>query len=319
MTLSSKNLNGLMVGAFAAVYLGWGSTYLAIRVALESFPPFTIGALRFLAAGGVLYLWARSRGAGKPTLKQWGNATVMGALMFLIGNGFVIWAEERVPSGIAALMIASLPVFMTVLASLQKNTPRPKLTSLLGIALGLVGVAVLVRPFSSGQGALSLVDAAKLLFAAICWASGSLFSKKADLPTNPKLAVAMEMLMGGVLMGIVSTASGEWGRVSFAAVSTKSWLALGYLTVVGSLVAFSAYMWLLRNVAPERASTYAYVNPIVAVALGSWLGGEAIGLTTLIAGAIIILSVILILSPRVLLRLRITLPKPLGNARYLLK
>lgn len=288
-------MNRLLL-AYAAVYLGWGSTYLAIRIALETMPPFAIGASRFLVAGLAMVAWALARGASIPTLGECANASFVGFLLFLVGNGAVIWVEQTLSSGVTALLVASLPVFVTLLQTM-KTKERPSQATLLGILGGLVGVVLLVR--SQGDtGKFPLLEGLAILLGSLAWAYGSMYAKSSRMPKSATLSIGLQMLTGGAWMAIAGVAAGE--KYDLTLFSARSILATGYLTVVGSLVAFSAYVWLFKTVSPERASTYAYVNPVVAVALGCWLGGESLSPGGLISGVVILGSVLLILSPKFL-------------------
>jgi drug/metabolite transporter (DMT)-like permease len=284
-----------VVLAFASVYVLWGSTYLAIRFGVATIPPFLMAGLRHLTAGTLLYAWMRWRGTPRPEPRHWRSAVVIGGLLLLGGNGLVTWAEQRVPSGLAALIVASVPIWMTVLDGLQRRE-RPHGVVLTGLALGLGGVAFLVAPgkFAGGSHVDSL-GAAALLMAALFWAIGSLVSRRVALPASTLLATAMEMVAGGAILLLVSAATREWVGFSPAAVSMRSWLALGYLIVAGSLLGFSAYIFLLGATTPARVSTYAYVNPVVAVFLGWLLAGEAVTPRTLAAAAVIVAAVALII------------------------
>jgi len=286
----------ITVLCFAIVYIGWGSTYLAIRVAVQSVPPFVIGALRFLFAGSLVYLWCRWRGIARPNLEQWRHAFVVGILLFLVGNGSVIWAEQRIHSGTAALLVATVPLFVTLFTILETRV-RPSFVAVAGIAGGLVGVAVLVRPGTGADGTAPLREALTVLCGSCGWAFGSLYARKVTLSKSPLMAVGMEMLAGGIAMFAAALLSGQWGNFEWSTGTTDSYLAILYLAVIGSMVAFTAYMWLFKNVSPAQASTYAYVNPIVAVALGYWLLGEDIGTHTIVAALVITFSVAAILTP----------------------
>jgi len=281
--------------AFAAVYVLWGSTYLAIRFGVETIPPFVLAGLRHLTAGLILYALVRRRGAPRPSAKHWRSAAVIGGLLLLGGNGLVTWAEQRVPSGLAALIVASVPIWMTVLDAAQ-HRQRPHGVVVLGLALGLGGIAFLVAPGQFAGGThIDPLGAAALLTAALFWAIGSLYSRRAALPSSTFLATAMEMIAGGVLLMATAAATGEWGAFSPAAVSTRSLLSLGYLIVAGSLLGFTAYVFLLGATTPARVSTYAYVNPIVAVLLGWLLAGETVTPRTFVAATVIVAAVALII------------------------
>jgi drug/metabolite transporter (DMT)-like permease len=285
---------GRVVLAFAAVYLLWGSTYLAIRFGVETIPPFLMAGTRHLVAGLLLYGWLRARGAARPEPRHWLSAIPIGGLMLLGGNGLVTWAEQRVPSGLAALIVASVPIWMAVLAGLEKRR-APNGYVIFGLALGLAGISLLVLPASLGGERMEPLGAAALLLAALCWSIGSLASRRVPLPSSTLTAVAMEMIGGGALLWITGLSFGEGLRLHLSAISVKSALSLGYLVVFGSLLGFSAYVWLLRVTTPARVSTYAYVNPIVAVLLGTLLGGEPLTLRIGLAATGILASVALII------------------------
>ena len=285
---------GRIVLAFAAVYLLWGSTYLAIRFGVETIPPFVMAGTRHLVAGLLLYGWLRARGAARPEPRHWVSAAVIGGLMLLGGNGLVTWAEQRVPSGLAALIVASVPIWMAVLAGIEKRR-APSGFVILGLALGLAGIGLLVSPGSLGGERVEPLGAAALLLAALSWSVGSLASRRVPLPSSTLTAVAMEMMGGGALLWITGLSLGEGQRLHLSAISVKSALSLGYLVIFGSLLGFSAYVWLLRVTTPARVSTYAYVNPIVAVLLGTLLGGESLTLRIGLAAAGILAAVALII------------------------
>jgi drug/metabolite transporter (DMT)-like permease len=284
-----------VIAAFAAVYVLWGSTFLAIRFGVETIPPFALAGCRHLTAGLILYAVMRGRGAPRPTAKHWRSAAIVGGLLLLGGNGLVTWAEQRVPSGLAALIVASVPIWMTVLYGVQRRE-RPHGVVVLGLALGLGGIAFLVAPgrFAGGT-RVDPLGAAVLLTAALFWAIGSLSSRRAALPSSTLLATAMEMIAGGVLLFVAAAATREWRGFSLSTVSIRSLLSLAYLIVAGSLLGFSAYVFLLGATTPARVSTYAYVNPVVAVFLGWLFAGEAVTARTLLATAVIVVSVALII------------------------
>jgi drug/metabolite transporter (DMT)-like permease len=288
-----------VAAALAAVYLIWGSTYLGIRFAIESLPPFLMAGTRFLVAGALLFGWTRFQGVPMPPRAHWRSALIIGGLMLLGGNGGVTWAEQRVPSGLAALMIGATPLWIVVLNWLVFGGARPNRRMASGLAVGLGGLVLLIGPTElAGGSGINPLGATALLAAALAWAAGSLYSRRAALPASPQLANGMEMLCGSALLLGVGTVSGEWGQFNLSHVSLRSALAIVYLTLFGSLIGFSAYIWLLRHLTPARAASYAYVNPVVAVILGWALAGEALSLRTALAAAIIIASVALITSVR---------------------
>lgn len=281
--------------ALLVVYVVWGSTYLAIRWALETIPPFTMAGARYLVAGGVLLAWVKLRGAPRVTFRDLGPAFLTGGLMLLCGNGGVVWAEQRIASGLAALLVAVEPLFIVALqATLPQERRRPSARALVGVAFGVTGVVLLVGPVRLGGERVDLAGAGAVLFAAFAWALGSLLSRHLAPPASPLQATALQMLAGGVLLGCASGAAGEWARFSPALVSGRSLAAVAYLVVFGSLVAFTAYVWLLRVASPALVSTYAFVNPIVAVFLGWLLAREEVGPRTLVAAAVIVGAVVLI-------------------------
>ncbi|MEJ2555584.1 MAG: drug/metabolite exporter YedA [Anaerolineae bacterium] len=292
---SARGLRLRIVVAFAAIYLIWGSTYLGIRFAIETVPPLLMAGTRFVVAGTMLYSWTRLRGAPRPTRLHWGAASVVGGLMLLGGNGGVSWAEQRVFSGLAALLIATVPLWIALLDWRRRGGLRPSGRGAVGLVFGFAGVALLVGPGElAGSSHMDPLGAMVLLLAALSWAAGSLYSRQAQLPGSALLAISMEMLTGGVLLLAAGLVTGEGARLELSQVSPRSVLALGYLIVFGSLVAFSAYIWLLRVSTPDRAATYAYVNPVVAVILGWALGGEPLTLRTLLAAVVIVSAVVII-------------------------
>lgn len=290
---------GRLIAAFAAIYVIWGSTYLAIKIGISTLPPFLLAGARFLVAGGVLLAWARLRGGALPTGRQWGGATRVGALLLLGGNGGVMWAETRVPSGLAAVLIATVPVWIVLLEAASGAGARPGRSMIAGVAIGLLGVALLVGPSAlGGEGPLDLLGAAALLLAAGSWSVGSLLSRRVPLPSSRVVATGAEMLAGGALLTLAGLATGEAAQVDPARVSHASLLALGYLIVFGSLVAFTAYVWLLSVTSATRVATYAYVNPVVALLLGWGFAGEPLTGATLGAVAVIVLGVAVTVTAR---------------------
>ncbi|HEY3204730.1 MAG TPA: EamA family transporter [Thermoanaerobaculia bacterium] len=286
---------GEIVLAFAAVYLLWGSTYLAIRFGVETIPPFILAGLRHLTAGLLLFAWMRLRGTPAPEPRHWRSAAIIGGLLLLGGNGLVTWAEQRVPSGLAAIIVASVPIWMTVLDGIQ-NRERPHGVVIVGLALGLAGLAFLIAPGRlAGGSRVDPLGAAALLTAALLWAVGSLASRRAALPSSTLLAVSMEMIAGGAILLATASLAGEWRGFALAAVSQRSLLSLAYLIVAGSLLGFSAYIFLLGATTPARVSTYAYVNPVVAVFLGWAIAREPVTPRTLLAAAVIVGAVALII------------------------
>lgn len=301
-SLPSKKITLLV--AFAIVWFGWGSTYLGIRVALETLPPFALAATRFLAAGLALYALARLRGAERPTWVHWRKAGGTGLALFLVGNGGVVWAERTVASGLVALLTATVPLLVALMESVRScRHERPTLFSVVGLLGGLLGVGLLVGP--SGTGGVPIVEASIVLLGSVCWASGSLYARGMERPASAALTAAMQMLAGGAGLAVAAALHGEWTTLDWHRFSARSLAALAYLAIVGSIIAFSAYMWLLRNVPSDQASTYAYVNPVVAVVLGYLLGDEVLTSRTMVAGAVILASVAMTLMAKRLSTLRI--------------
>ena len=281
-----------VLAAFAAIYLVWGSTYLGIRFAVETIPPFSMVGLRFLSAGALLFAWTTVRGAGWPRWVQWRSALIVGFLLLVTGNGLLAWAEKVVPSGIAALIVATVPLWMVLLDALRKGGERLRLKVAFGLALGLVGIAILIGPSNLGGAPVDLVGAVAILIASFSWAVGSVYSKTApQVPSNLQ-NVGMQMLIAGVVLLVGGYALGE--RVDVTQISALSAWALVYLALVGGIIGFSAYVWLLKVSTAAKVSTYAYVNPVVAVLLGWALAGEEMSSRVVLAGAAVVLAVVLI-------------------------
>jgi drug/metabolite transporter (DMT)-like permease len=281
--------------AFAAVYLIWGSTYLGIRFAIETIPPFLMAGTRFLIAGAILYAAARLRGTRPTSGIQWRAALVVGGLMLLGGNGGVVWAEQVVPSGQASLMIATVPLWLVLLNWVRGDRVRPTPAVVLGLGLGLLGITLLAAPtISADSGSASSIGLLVLALGSLSWAIGSLYSRVAPMPQDGVLGTAMEMLAGGALLTLAGLAVGEAGQVHLEAISQRSIVAYLYLILFGSLVGFSAYVWLLKNTTPALVGTYAFVNPIVAVFLGWALAGEPLSWRMAAAAAAIVAGVALI-------------------------
>ncbi len=286
-----------LVAAFAAIYLIWGSTYLAIRYAVETFPPLLMMGVRHLTAGGLLYGWARWRGTPAPKLREWFHPVMIGTLLFLGGHGSLAWAETRVPSGIAALLVATLPMWIVMLARIKGTEGKLSRSALAGLVLGFAGVAVLFGPdLWKHNGELNLIGAGAVLFGTFIWAAGTIYMRSVKMPESPVISSGMQMFAGGVALVVVAALTGETSRFHWAAVTGRSWLALAYLIVFGSIIAFTAYSWLHTVASPSRVSTYAYVNPVVAVLIGWALASEHVGVFTVIATVVILLGVGLVNS-----------------------
>lgn len=283
-----------LVAAFAALYIVWGSTYLAIRVAIETMPPFAMAGTRFLAAGLMLYLWARRSGVPHPSARQWRSAAIIGGLMLLGGNGGVVWAEQRVSSGLTALMVGAGPLWMILLDWLRPGGRRPLLGEWIGLLVGFAGVALLAAPTHLGGGAMDLAGSLVLIFATVTWSLGSIYSRHAETPRSPLMAIAANMLAGGVGLTLAALLHGEVASLQPAAFSLRSLLAWGYLVIFGSVVGFSSYIWLLRHTTLAKASTYAYVNPVIAVFMGWLILDEPITIRTGVSAVLVIFSVVVI-------------------------
>lgn len=285
-----------IVIAMLAIYIIWGSTYLAIRFAVETIPPFLMAGTRFLVPGLLLVIWRRASGDPAPTKRQWLSSAYLGLLLLLGGNGLLSWAEKSIDSGVASLLIGTVPIWMVLIDTLFASKRKPGLGVIIGLLTGFSGIILLVGPREvfSGESHYDLVGFGVTLLAALFWSLGSVFTRKADLPSSPLLITGMEMLAGSVGLFLVSTFSGEWQSFNYSAVTLRSWMGLLYLIVAGSLGGFVAYTWLLRNAPISLVATYAYVNPLVAILLGYWFAQEDITARVLVAALIIIGSVVLI-------------------------
>lgn len=286
--------------ALGIVYLVWGSTYLAIRFAIETIPPLLMAGTRFLVAGAALYGWVLARGeAVRPTRGQWVAAALLGGLFFLGGNGGVTWAEQRVPSGLTSLIIATVPLWLVLLEWRRTRGARPDVLTSFGLLIGFSGVALLLSAREGPVGTvIDPVGGIVLLCATWSWATGTIYAKHVPRPPSLLQAGAMQMLAGGALLCAAGAIAGEIPKLQAAEFSARSLWSLVYLTVAGSAIAFTAYAWLIQTATPARVGTYAYVNPIVAVWLGWAFGGEAIGPRTLLAGFIVVAGVALIITAR---------------------
>lgn len=297
-TAEEKRKLVFLIAAFAAVYIVWGSTYLAIKYAIETLPTFLMAGVRFLIAGGILYVFARlSPGYEKPKAIHWRTAFIVGTLLLAIGNGAVVVAEHYISSSMTALLIASNPFWMVTLGWLFMGRGRPNYKVTLGLLIGFIGVAMLIlgRPSAVGtSGDSQWIGICMVVIATIGWAFGSLYGAKAPTAKSNALAAGMQMLAGGLVLTMISGIAGEWQKFDYRAVSSTSWLALVYLIFVGALIAYTAYSWLIQNASPSAVSTYAYVNPVVAVLLGWAIAGESMSAQMLVGAAVIVVSVILV-------------------------
>jgi len=285
-----------ILAAFGAIYFIWGSVYLAVQFAVATLPPFLMVGVRMAFAGALLYVWARAKGAERPAAKHWRSATIIGVLVVVMGSAGVAWAQKRgVPSGLTALLIATETFWILLLDWLLHGGPRPRGRVVLGILAGFAGVALLVAP-GQMQGAVNPVGAVAILLGTVAWATGSLYSRSAPLPRSLLLGIGMQMFVGGAAATLVGSLLGEWQRVDFAAVTRASWIAFFYLLIFATLLAFPAYIWLLRVVSAARVSTYAYVNPVVALFLGWWIAREPLSERSVAAAVLILVSVIMVIS-----------------------
>ncbi len=282
--------------ALLAVYLVWGSTYLAIRYVVEEMPPFLSAGTRFLVSGAILVLWQRLHGSPAPTRREWGAATIIGLFLLLGGNGLLAWAEQIIPSGIASLFIGATPLWMALLDTLRPGGIRLSWLTWAGVLAGFAGIALLANPWANGLDGLHLDPwgVIVLLLAALSWSIGSLYSRKAPLPASPLMGTGMEMLAGSLGLFAFGSLVGEWGQLDLSAITAHSLLGLLYLITFGSLIGFVSYTWLLRNAPTPLVSTYAYVNPLVAILLGAVLGNELVTWRVAISALIILSSVGLI-------------------------
>ena len=264
-----------LILAFAIIYVVWGSTYLAIRIGLETMPPFLLAGIRFLTAGALLFAWVRLRGAPAPSAAQWKAVTILAILMLVCANGAVTWSEQRAPSGLVALIVTSVPLWMVLLDWLRPGGVRPTRSTLLGLVVGSCGVVLLVDPGATLRDAgVPPLETAVLMLGTACWAAGSLYSRQHKVGGSTFLLTSLQMLVAGAILLALAGARGEFAGFAPTSVSLRSWAALAYLVLFGSIAALSAYLWLTRATTPARLGTYAYVNPVVALLLGAALVGE---------------------------------------------
>ena len=286
--------------AFAIVYLVWGSTYLAIRIGVQEVPPFLLAAMRFLIAGLVLYGWMIARGEPPPSGRQWASASLLAILIFVLDYGLVFWAEQRVPSGITAAMMATIPLFMALSEIIFLRTQRLTVRLALALLIGIGGVAVLMNhSLNLGGAPIDRAGAVSLIIAAMSWSVAAALMRKLPLPPSKVMSSGMQMLAGGVLLALAAATLGEFRNFSPWTISRGAWFSLLYLIVAGSIIAFTAYVWLIHHESPTKVGTYAYVNPVVAVLIGYFLGGEPIGLRTIVGTVFVLVSVLMIATTRV--------------------
>jgi drug/metabolite transporter (DMT)-like permease len=285
--------------AFAIIYFVWGSTFLAIRIGVHEVPPFLFAAMRFVVAGLVLCGWRAAHGERSPGARQWSSIFLLAVLIFVIDYGLLFWAEQRVPSGIAAVIMATIPVFMALFEIIFLRTQR--LTIRLGSALlvGLAGVAVLMsRSLNLGGAPIDTSGAVALIIGSVSWSAASVLTRKLPLPSSKVMSSGAQMLAGGILLSLVAAALGEFRNFHPGTVSRAAWFSLLYLIIAGSIIGFTAYVWLIHHESPTKVGTYAYVNPVVAVLLGYFLGGELLGLRTILGTMFVLVGVVLITTTR---------------------
>jgi drug/metabolite transporter (DMT)-like permease len=286
--------------AFAIIYFVWGSTFLAIRIGVHEVPPFLFAAMRFLIAGFVLHGWMIAKGERSPNRRQWMSIFLLAFLIFVVDYGLLFWAEQRVPSGIAAVMMATIPVFMALSEILFLRTQRLTLRLASALLIGIAGVAVLMsHSLNLGGAPVDTTGAVALIIGSVSWSVASVLTRRLPLPPSKVMSSGAQMLAGGVLLALTATALGELRNFHPGAVSHGAWLALLYLIVAGSIIGFTAYVWLIHHESPTKVGTYAYVNPVVAVLLGYFLGGETLGLRTILGTMFVLISVVVITTTRV--------------------
>ena len=287
------------ISAFAIIYLVWGTTYLAIRVGVHEVPPFLLAAIRFLVAGGILYGWMIARGERSPTARQWMGTSAVAFLIFVLDYGLLFWAEQRVPSGLAAVMLATIPVFMALSEIILLRTQKLTFRLTMALLVGIGGVVVLVsRSLNLAGPPIDRLGAAALIVASISWSIASVLTRKLELPPSKVMSSGAQMLAGGAFLALTAAGLGEFRNFHPWNVSRGAWIALLYLIVAGSIIAFTAYVWLIHHESPTKVGTYAYVNPVVAVLVGYFLGGEPLGLRTILGTLCVLTSVVVITSTK---------------------
>src|SRR5450755_1103018 len=285
--------------AFGIIYFVWGSTFLAIRVGVREVPPLILASMRFFVAGAVLFLWLKLKGTPSPSRREWLAASVLAICIFVVDYGLLFWAEQRVPSGIAAVMLATIPVFMALSEIFFLGTQRLTFRLAIALLVGIGGVAVLVsHSVSFGEAPIDRAGAIALVIAALSWSIASVLTRKLPLPASKAMSSGAQMLAGGILLAVTAAIFGEFRGFHIQAVSRGAWFALAYLIVAGSIVGFTAYVWLIHHESPTMVGTYAYVNPVVAVILGYFFGGEGLGARTILGTLLVLVSVIVITTTR---------------------
>ena len=299
MTSEARPPSWKILLAFGIIYVVWGSTFLAIRIGVHEVPPFLLAAVRFFTAGLVLYAWLRLKGTPAPNRREWVSASALGALIFLFDYGCLFWAEQRVPSGVTAVVLAIIPAFIALLEIIFLHTQKLTLRLGLALAVGIVGVAVLMnRSFSLSEAPIDRAGALALLVASATWAVATILPRRLPLPESKAMSAAAQMVTGGAMLFVLAAVSREFAGFHVQAVSRSAWFALIYLIIAGSIVGFTAYVWLLHYESPTKVGTYAYVNPVVAVCLGYFFGGESIGARTLLGTLLVLVSVVTITTTK---------------------
>jgi drug/metabolite transporter (DMT)-like permease len=295
-TSNESKSRWLVIAAFAAVYLIWGSTYLGVKYAIATIPPFLMSGSRYFIAGAILFALAIWRGAAVPSLLHLKNTAIIGFLLLVVGNGGVVWAVQEIPSGVAALLITIEPLWIVLLLWLRKNGKRPERVVWRGVSLGIIGMIILVGPRNlEGLMNVDPLRAFAVVVSTIGWALGSLYSVKAAIPSSAIMSTGTQMMFGGLMLVCLGCLTGEFAILNFAAISDQSYLAFLYLILFGSVIGGSSYNYLVQVETPNRVSTYAYVNPVIAVFLGCWVGGEPLNSQTLTAAVLMIAAVVLII------------------------
>lgn len=299
MSSTTKHSDWKTILAFSIIYFVWGSTFLAIRIGVREVPPFLLAAMRFCIAGLILYIWLIARGERSPSRREWVSAFWLALLMFPLDYGLLFWAERRIPSGLAAVMLATIPAFMALSEIILLRTQRMTFRLAAALLVGLAGVAVLMSPSVTLGGApIDRRGAVALLVASVTWSMAASLTRKLPLPSSKAMSSGAQMLVGGILLVLVSALLGEFRGFRLLSVSRDAWLSLAYLVVAGSVIAFTAYVWLIHHHSPTKVGTYAYVNPVVAVILGYFFAGEPLGLRTILGTLFVLVSVLLITTSR---------------------
>jgi drug/metabolite transporter (DMT)-like permease len=297
--------------AFGIIYFVWGSTFLAIRVGVREVPPFLLAAMRFSIAGLVLCVWTIARGERLPKGREWGSAFALATLIFVLDYGLLFWSEQRVPSGIAAVMLALIPVFMALSEIILLRTQKLTVRLAVALLIGIAGVAVLMsRSLNLGGPPIDRAGAVALIVASMTWSIASALTRKLPLPSSKAMSSGVQMLLGGIMLAVVAGLLGEFRNFHPESVSRGVWFALAYLIVAGSIIGFTAYLWLIHHESPTKVGTYAYVNPVVAVLVGYFLGGEALGARTMVGTLFVLVSVVVITTTKAKAAVA---PVPMGN------